>query len=63
MASKRTRKLSEAMASTSHCGAQAKASSTMGKPLTINRKQALTARMKAITWFLLSADMHEPMAR
>ena len=63
MESKRIRKLSEATASISHCGAQASASSTIGKPLTMNRKQALTARMKAITWFFARADMHEPMAR
>ncbi|MNT78516.1 hypothetical protein D3C72_2177580 [compost metagenome] len=64
MASKRVRKLSEATASSSHCGAQAlKASSTSGKPLTMNRKHTLTARMKAITWFFASADMQEPIAR
>ncbi|MNF75285.1 hypothetical protein D3C84_573450 [compost metagenome] len=64
MASKRVRKLKEATASINHCGAQPlKPSSTMGKPLTMNRKHTLTARMKAITWFFASADMHEPMAR
>ncbi|MCY1451068.1 hypothetical protein D9M71_679160 [compost metagenome] len=64
IASKRVRKLSEATASTSACGAQPlKASSTSGKPLATNRKHTQTVRMKAITWFLASADRHEPMAR
>ncbi len=63
-ASKRVSRLSEATASSNHCGAHwLNASSTSGKPLSMNRKQAATARMKAITWFFARADMHEPMAR
>ena len=28
-----------------------------------SRKQMAAETMKAITWFLVSAEMHEPMAR
>ena len=64
MESKCVRNESEAIASSSHCGAQArKKSSTSGKPARVTAKQATTPRMKAITWLLVRADMQEPMAR
>ena len=37
--------------------------STSSSPLMTSRKQTVAATMKAITWFLVSAEMHEPMAR
>ena len=57
------RKLSPATASTSTWGAHpVNRSSTIGRPLSRKTKQATTARMKAITWLRVRADMHEPMA-
>ena len=64
MDSKWLRNDSDAIASTSHCGVQLRnTSSTSGNPASRNRKHTTTARMKAITWLRVSADMHEPMAR
>ena len=54
----------EAMVRTSSSGAQAwKKFNTSSRPLMVNRKHTVAATMKAITWFLVSADMHDPMAR
>ena len=36
---------------------------TISTPLITNRKQITAATMNAITWFLVSAEMHEPIAR
>src|SRR6266513_2283946 len=64
MDSKWVRNESEAIASTSTCGAQLRnTSSTRGKPASRNTKQPATPRMNATTWLRVSADMHEPMAR
>ncbi len=58
------RKLSEATVETSHSGAQPrKKFSTRSRPLIVNRKQAVAAMTKAMTWFFVNADMQEPIAR
>ena len=56
-------KLKDATVSTTSCGAQGRnAASTRSTPLIRNRKQAAAASTKAMTWFLLSADMQAPIA-
>ena len=56
---------SEAIASTSACGAQPrKKSSTSGKPgQQEQRNRRPTVRMKAMTWLRVTAERHAPIAR
>src|SRR5215469_13782553 len=64
IAVKWVRKLNEEMAFTSASGAQArKKSSTSGAPEIVKRKHTTTLTTNAITWFLVEAEMHAPMAR
>jgi hypothetical protein len=35
----------------------------MGNPESSSAKQAVTDKIKAMTWFLVVAEMHEPTAR
>ena len=58
------RKLSEAIVSTSRSGAQSrKKLSTSSRPAMVNRKHTVALMMKAMTWFLVNAEMHDPIAR
>ena len=58
------KKLKEAIASTAPCGSQAlKKSRTKLVPLNKKIKQTTTDIIKAITWFWVVEDIHDPMAR
>src|SRR5215475_966329 len=64
MRSKWDRKLIDDTALTRKPGAQARNTlSTSSSPLITSRKQRVAATMNAITWFLVSAEMHEPTAK
>src|SRR5579885_1059077 len=64
MDSKWAMKLKELITSTTACGAQPlKKPSTMRVPLKMNQKQITTDTTNAMTWFLVVAEMQEPMAR
>ena len=58
------KKLNDAMALTSACGAQpVKKLITTGKPAKMKIKHTTTATTNAITWFLVIAEMAEPTAK
>lgn len=62
--SKCERKLNELMTSTIACGAHVlNISKTIGNPLRLNAKQMTKLMTKATTWFFVSAEMHDPIAR
>src|SRR6478672_7674882 len=64
MAMKCVRKLNEEMALISASGAHdRKKSITSGAPEIVNRKQTTTLTTKAITWFLVIAEMQAPIER
>ena len=63
MESKCVRNPKAANASTINCGSHAgKAFSRIGEPIMTKVKQIETVKIKAITEFLVQADMHEPIA-
>ena len=58
------KKLSEAMKSTTALGAHpAKKLSTIGAPLAISTKHAAAVMTKAMTWFLVRAEMKPPRSQ
>src|SRR5215472_13527646 len=64
IAAKCVRKLKEETASMRTSGAQdLKKSITSGAPETVKRKQITTLTTNAITWFLVVAEMHDPIER
>ena len=64
MALKWVRKLSPLTASTTKGGAQAlNRSRTRGKPLNTKPRHTTALSTKAMTWFLVSAEKQDPMAR
>ena len=55
-------KLKEAIVSRSACGVQLeKKFKTIGKPLTVNKKQTAILTTKAITWFFVRDDIQDPI--
>ena len=58
------KKLKDAITSTMDSPAQEeKKSNTIGKPLNVNKKHTVTEIIKAITWFLVRADINKPIER
>ena len=64
IAEKWVKKLIEAIVLTTISGAHAlKKSNTISSPLIVNKKQTVAETIKAITWFFVMAEIHEPIAR
>ena len=64
IASKCVKKLNDAMASVTTSGAQAlKKSCTVSNPDSRNRKHITMLTTNAMTWFFVSAETNEPIAR
>src|SRR5215468_2308151 len=64
IALKCVRKLNPATVPSTASGAQPLMKpKTIGEPLTVNTKHTAAVTTKAITWFLVSAERHAPIAR